>query len=342
MCTPPFCSPARRCLGCISLRYGAVLALVCNAAYGLAMVVVHALLLGEMNPPGEAGQLYYPGTAEGEGNAPPSEMIGGEGGGGKYIAEGWMLQILDLDIAWAHELIGFQDYGCLICGLIYGIFVICFTVFTLHSVFHVAYVRQRHVPTLMHMDVGRWFVAFLHLEMILYIALVLCKLPVLCRLQQVYLPSLDSSCEALRFTYLERALVRIVGGSLVTWTFSSYAYLASSGDQSVDIWPGETERAFSNIVQAPQFFTQGHEPQIRTVTQAHVGLPTRVSMSSSMGHSVASASPMVSYAHPAHSVGGHHYLPRASSSMAASSVSNSSHYQAAETQALIKPPVGIH
>ncbi|OLQ07127.1 hypothetical protein AK812_SmicGene9481 [Symbiodinium microadriaticum] len=49
MCFPPICHPATHVLGCFGLRQGAGGVLVLNALYGLALVIVHALLLGEID-----------------------------------------------------------------------------------------------------------------------------------------------------------------------------------------------------------------------------------------------------------------------------------------------------
>jgi len=344
MCVPPFCAPARRLLGCISLRHGAVAVVSADVAYGLAMVVVHALLLGEQ------------GIAVANGN-----------GGEDYQrrphtpgADNWFLQLLDLDIAWAHRLLGFEDYWCVLAGLIYGIIIICLCVFTLQAVVHGG-------PKSIH--VARWFVAFMHVELILYGGLVLVKFPKLCDLRRDFLPLLSSACAVLRYTYFERAVIRLFLGSLALWIFGSYAHVAAKGDHYVDNHHIRIEGEEEDDVHSHQPY-QYRGPH----TQAAFGAAPRpganMSMSAPYKVNAASNSHLVGQPmHNSHLVGqpmrslgpsavqmsaSHHQsafstvprahssvmvLPRATSSNI-TSVSQGSH--AMETSALIRPPIAIH
>eukprot|EP00747_Dinoflagellata_sp_TGD_P052315 gnl/TRDRNA2_/TRDRNA2_147828_c0_seq4.p1 gnl/TRDRNA2_/TRDRNA2_147828_c0~~gnl/TRDRNA2_/TRDRNA2_147828_c0_seq4.p1 ORF type:complete len:347 (-),score=36.53 gnl/TRDRNA2_/TRDRNA2_147828_c0_seq4:100-1140(-) len=219
MCTPPFCEPARICLGCISLRTATAMTIVINAVYGLIMVVVHALLIGEIAQSataGEGGREIYIG---GE-----NEHTSGRAYGTTSRKEGWLLQILDLDIAWAHNLLGFDDFSCIVGGMIYGIIIVCFCIFTLNTV----------LGPFTNVTVARWYAAFMHLEILIHIALMFCKFPVLCHLREMYLPLMDVNCSLLRFTFVERAVTLLLVASLLCWIVSSFVHLVSLGDPVVD------------------------------------------------------------------------------------------------------------
>ncbi|CAK0828819.1 unnamed protein product [Prorocentrum cordatum] len=51
MCFPPFCQPAKHFLGCLGLRQGAAVVLILDALYGLSLVVLHGMLLGQVQEP---------------------------------------------------------------------------------------------------------------------------------------------------------------------------------------------------------------------------------------------------------------------------------------------------
>lgn len=97
MCIPPFCEPARGFLGCFSLRTGAAVALVLDFCYGLVLVILHALLIGEAND------------------------------------AHWFLQYMDMGLSWGHNLLGFDDSPCLLGGLLYGVLVIVSCVIAVNS-----------------------------------------------------------------------------------------------------------------------------------------------------------------------------------------------------------------
>lgn len=320
MCVPPFCRPARRCLGCIPLRYGATAVLVVDAAYGLAMVVVHALLLGEMGEQVNSGQGLV--------HAPN--------------ADNWFLQILDLDIAWAHRLLGFEDYGCLLCGLIYGILIICLCVFTLNAVIGGANTSRM---------ASRWFVAFMHIELILYGGLTLAKFPKICDLRRDYLPLLEAGCEVLRYTYFERALIRICIGSVCLWVFGSYAYLAGKGEEFVDNHRIKVDDESDDEHMGPYAYQRprGIQYSHGSAHGRHVA-PSAQSYAPHTGSHAWQDSSFVGQ--PVRAMNASHHafshVPRAHSSVLvvprahSSAVTTTSNGSAYETTSLIRPPIAIH
>eukprot|EP00928_Gymnodinium_smaydae_P071980 TRINITY_DN55438_c0_g1_i1.p1 TRINITY_DN55438_c0_g1~~TRINITY_DN55438_c0_g1_i1.p1 ORF type:complete len:359 (+),score=53.23 TRINITY_DN55438_c0_g1_i1:156-1232(+) len=240
MCFPPFCEPARRFLGNFSLRKGAAVVLVANLLYGLTLVVIHAILLGDMYEPGyTTGEVTHSSSAGGLRGAerrlsqpvdPYASRLGDPettpappSNSGKQHR--WMLQLLDLDIGWGHELLGFDDYSCLMSGLIYGVVIVLASAYMFHAVLF----GGQNLPL-----TSRWFVAFLNLEIVLYIGLMLAKLPKLCRIQATHLPKLEMDCELLRFLYVERAAVGLILAGLGIWVFSSLAYFLAFGFQAID------------------------------------------------------------------------------------------------------------
>jgi len=224
MCTPPFCEPARRCLGCISLRKAAGLIILLNAIYGIFMVVVHVFIFRErstiMSAMAASSGALAPVTA-----APLAAPVIDGGGISSRHNHNWYLQIVDLDIAWAHGVLGLGDWYLCMLGLIYGLIIIFFSTFVLNAV--VGRGPSSGV-------VSRWFMMFLHLELILYICLVFTKLPLLCDIKKHFLTLMDEDCNVLRFMFFERAVLRIAIGALCSWVFSSFAYLLAWGDAAVD------------------------------------------------------------------------------------------------------------
>eukprot|EP00930_Biecheleria_cincta_P004923 TRINITY_DN10584_c0_g1_i2.p1 TRINITY_DN10584_c0_g1~~TRINITY_DN10584_c0_g1_i2.p1 ORF type:complete len:394 (+),score=62.59 TRINITY_DN10584_c0_g1_i2:86-1183(+) len=227
MCFPPYCHPATHVLGCFGLRQGAIGVLVMNAAYGLCLVVVHALLMGEFNKVEVGGPEGGPAAVAGEGE----KVAKGENDFGSEASErrlahndgvGWLIQIMDLDIGWGHELMGFDDYSNMLAGLSYGIVVIVACGYMLHSI-------QTGGGSLGLPTMTRWFVAFMNLELMLYIGVVLVKLPQLCKMQTEYMPNLHMECPVQRFMYLQRTLFLIVLASLCIWIFSSYSFTLTFG-----------------------------------------------------------------------------------------------------------------
>lgn len=363
MCTPPFCEPARRCLGCISLRKAAVMIVLVDAMYGLMLVVVHALLLGERHK-FTSGVEREAEFNEGSVSVTPAPAVpaGPKGGtvqGGPVngqrllleIAEAgiarflsaephrhgdqWFLQILDLDYAWAHGVMGMGDFLLNILGLLYGIAILLVCSFMLHAVL----TSSRTTAV-----VSRWFMMFLHLELALYVVLVVVKMPMLCKIKDHFLTLMDENCSVLRFMFFERAMVRIIAGSLACWVFSSFAYLLAWGDSVVDdvrYVPDEFDqdnRPYRGSPASPsQRYAVGSSPAVFDRVSA-VGEP--VAVQGGYEPRWLNSSPKLpggsSFAAQAGQYGGSQYvMPRASSSM-------QSTQSQAERQMLIKPPIVIH
>jgi len=203
MCIPPVCEPATRCFGCCSLRFGAIVIILLDACYGLGMVFLHAVLLGEHHE-------QFKGIVTSSNGAMPLSIT----------RDHWLIQFIDLDLSWGHRLVGFDDFKCLLAGLFYGMIIIIVTVFTLSSICR----RDANKPW-----VSRWFVVFAHLELIAYVAVNMAKYPQLCKLRREYYPSLEATCDVLRFAFVERAAFGLVLGSMVLWIVGSFAYLTARG-----------------------------------------------------------------------------------------------------------------
>ncbi|CAE7278833.1 unnamed protein product [Symbiodinium natans] len=228
MCFPPICHPATHVLGCFGLRQGAGGVLVLNALYGLCLVIVHALLLGEIDKEqGAQGaadrHVVNPGMQPRQGLPQLPPPVKNEG-------VGWLIQLLDLDIGWGHRLLGFDDQSDLIAGLVYGIIIICICAYTFQQI-NAPRVGGEcvNLPT-----VSRWFVAFMNLELLLYLGLVAIKLPLLCKLQAEFMPNLGMECEVQRFMFLQRVLFLTVAASMCIWVFSSYAFSLTFGNVTMD------------------------------------------------------------------------------------------------------------
>jgi hypothetical protein len=206
--------------------------LVLNAIYGLSLVVIHALLLGDASS--MQGERASASSDEG------SEYRSSEYGQDRRVQDfgstaardaptshhaSWLLQLVDLDIGWGHELLGFDDYNCLLSGLLYGIIVVCLCAYMFNAV-------MTGGPTLP--TTSRWFVAFMNLEIVLFVALALAKLPKACRIQEEFLPKLEMECSLFRFLYVQRVAVMALVAGFGCWVFSSLAYFLSFGFQAID------------------------------------------------------------------------------------------------------------
>lgn len=320
MCFPPFCHPATHFLGCFGLRQGAAFVLVLNAAYGLALIVVHSLLLGKASQT-QAQQPSYQGQDTG--------------------SSAWALQLMDLDLAWTHQLMGIDDQSNIICGLLYGIFIVLICGYMFHTV------HQGPAPT-----TTRWFVAFMNLELIIHIGLTVVKLPKLCTIQANFMPDLHMQCNVQRFLFIERALGLLILASLCTWIFASFAYILTFGHNATVDRPEFA--AALDVNDAQQTRTNGigglermpfgtgrnlmassfsrhslaETPMART---SLVGGPVQAQSFSHVGSMrVAPGAPM----RTSYNIGN---IARAGTSMVSSSTDHSYH----ETQSLIKPPVAI-
>lgn len=271
----------------------------------------------------------------------------------------WYLQIVDLDLSWAHGILGFNDWYLCMLGLIYGVIIIAFSLFVLHAVATSG--RTAAV-------ISRWFMMFLHLELLLYIAVALIKLPLLCRIKHHFLTLMDEDCNVLRFMFAERAISRMIIGSLCCWVFSSFAYLLAWGDSSVDqdIEPeldqgfrrqGFRQNVLSAVAVSPQRgsfspeYPQGTRGSLNrgsfAVSQVGeaVGVggyePRYVNAAGAQrgSFSVQSAGAYPgreSFASQGRYGGSQYVMPRASSSIQSNATDQ------AERQMLIKPPIVIH
>mmetsp|Transcript_66842 Transcript_66842/g.196216 ORF Transcript_66842/g.196216 Transcript_66842/m.196216 type:complete len:363 (+) Transcript_66842:112-1200(+) len=229
MCFPPFCKPAQHVLGCFGLRQGATGVLFLNAFYGLAMVVLHGILLGEISE-GTARENLGGGGGGAEAEEGPAALEEGfEEEAERRLEElaeqatGWMTQVMDLDIGWGHQILGFDDQTNMISGLIYGVVILLVSLYMLHAMHWGP--SADTFPT-----ISRWFVAFLNLQVVLFAGLVLVKMPKLCRIQRAYLTHLDMECEVLRFLFVQRAAIMLIAASLCVWVFSSFSFVLTFGD----------------------------------------------------------------------------------------------------------------
>lgn len=263
----------------------------------------------------------------------------------------WLLQLADLDIGWGHKLLGFSDYTCLFFGLLYGIVIVVATGYMFYTVLH----GGISLPI-----TARWFVAFMNLEIVLYLLVVLCKMPKLCSIQNGFLPRLEMDCDLLRFLYLQRVALYTLLASVCCWVFSSLAYFLAFGFQVID-HPGYADQLedHSNAMlsQGPQtsnsvapsagFTPHSLRSQARPGTQGSlaanrgggpVGNAFRVGPSASFAGGPGSRPPssmsMAPRGGASQSQRTSYNIPRASSSMVTSTTSHSH-------AALIKPPVAI-
>lgn len=200
MCVPPLCEPATRCFGCLSLKCGTILALILNALYGLGVVMLHALLLSENHK-----------QVNGFVATPNGLPVG-------TTRDHWLMQFIDLDLSWGHRLMGFDDFKCLISGLGYGLLIIVATIFALNSLCKADSARPVALA---------YFVVFAHFELVMYFAVNLAKYPQLCKLRREYYPSLEATCDVLRFAFVERCVFGLFLGSMVLWIVGSFAYLTA-------------------------------------------------------------------------------------------------------------------
>lgn len=311
-----------------------------NGMYGLSMVVVHALLLGDMpevgeipyhtDPPSRSGNRYLS-------DASPDAL-------GEDIHHEWLLQLMDLDIGWSHELLGFDDESCLIGGLIYGVIV----TLSCGYMFHAVLTGGSYLPM-----TSRWFVAFFNLEIVLFVGLALAKLPKLCKIQDKFLPRLEMNCNVLRFLYLQRVAIMTLVAGFGCWVFSSLAYFLAFGFQAIDrpeyadhLEMHDNQADAQQGRSAPQMGMMGGTPshtQLQSFNRSPVGEAVNVGPRSSFAQRGARSlggSAMSTRMPPGPYAGGggggrtSYNIPRASSSMTTAT-------SQAETQALIKPPVAV-
>lgn len=322
MCFPPFCAPATHFLGCFSLRIGAGVVLVLNAGYGLSLIVVHALLLGEDKDIASAAATTTP-TALGAAPSPTTTPVAEE------VDSGWHLQLMDLDISWGHELLRFDDYSCLLCGLIYGVIIVVLSGLMFHATMsHASYLAVA----------ARWFVAFMHLEMIMFVGLMMAKLSKVCSIQEVYMPKLEMNCDVLQFLYLERCAVMLVAAGVCSWVFASMTYLLTFGNQPVDRadfaqhldMPSRDALHDAEMASRDALVPRGLQPGEGPSIRMPIGEPLRTGFQGSMRSMSAAASPQRTSYH----------IPRAVSH--ASSATRGSNHGTGISHSLVRPPVAIY
>jgi len=332
-------------LGCFGLGQGAVGVLVVNAFYGLCLVIVHSLLLGE--------EKHFDG---GESAQAPPERAGEYQGGRRLMLNtpeknddvGWLIQIMDLDIGWGHELMGFDDQTNMIAGLIYGVIIICSCAYMFHAV-------QTGGGSFGLPATTRWFVAFMNLELLLYVGIVLVKLPKLCKMQVEFMPTLTMECSVQKFMFLQRAVFLLTAASLCIWVFSSYAFSITFGNVQMDnpefadhlemrdaAITGKPPPGSMGLGPAPPYQTRGTPPY-----QTRQSLAPQSGRASLVGPAVQAASsfrstrsspttmPPPGGGRTSYNIGS---MARAGSSM----VSTTSERSNPETQSLIKPPLHVY
>mmetsp|Transcript_17800 Transcript_17800/g.41497 ORF Transcript_17800/g.41497 Transcript_17800/m.41497 type:complete len:299 (+) Transcript_17800:167-1063(+) len=292
MCTPPFCEPARHVFGCLTLRTGAAGVLVLNLIYGLTLIVLHAMLLGL-----SSGEATTPAPAAPAPTAAPSSSsrrLTAAAAPAPSGYDSWLLSLLDMELAWAHRLLGMDDHTCITLGLLYGIAVFGLAAGALYLI--LTHATQAH-------RIARWYVAWLHVQIIAYVGVVLAKLPSLCEMQEEYWPHLYMDCDVLRFLYLERVFIRVFLASVCTWIFASFSYHLSDSNPVVDqveAHPGQQpqQKPYS-MMSGRGVHHGGYHPAVGQPVRT--GYPTQGSMAA----------------------GQHYSFPRASTSLASSASAGS-------------------
>jgi len=202
--------------------------LTADAFYGIVLVVLHAVLLGEVVEPS-------PSTS-----------------GGQQVMP-WWLQIADLDLGFGHKLLGISDHSNMVSGLVYGIVV---TVFCSYMLLAMSDIHSPSLPAK-----TRWFTAFAHLQILLFVAITLVKLPKLCHpIQKEYLTHLDMECNVLWSVYVQSVVSIVILLSLGTWIFASFSFTLTYGsgaDAAVD--RPEYRQSFTGAFRrGPRYQEQGY------------------------------------------------------------------------------------
>merc|ERR1719215_335289 len=195
LCAPPNCHPATHFLGCCSLRTGATVVLALDATYGLVMVVLHALMLGEIKEP----------KSELSGGISAMPRMSSFATGHPEHADdqktAWWLQFADLDFGFGHQLFGLPDQTNIVCGLLWGIVVLLGSAYALQAIYSDGDSAK----------VARWFTNFFHFQLLLYVFISLVKLPKLCSpIQEIYLTHLYMECNVLWFVYIQRVILMVI------------------------------------------------------------------------------------------------------------------------------------
>lgn len=300
--------------------------LVANGLYGLLLIVVHSLLLGDMPDTSSDANGGMGGQDQ---QAQQQQMSNQPNASGALDASHhWFLALLDLDVSWGHKLLGFDDFSCLLGGLLYGITIIILSMYMFHAVL----TGGSYLPV-----TSRWFVAFMNFEIVLYLGLALAKGPKLCKIQVEFLPNIAMECELLRYLYYQRVLISTVIAGFCCWVFSSFTYLLHhSGFQAMDlpqyadhldIQGGQTQPPMrSSASLAPYNSQRQVGPQRQSFARAPVGEAMLSRASLAPRAQLASGVPKNSRTS--------YNIPRATSSMASTATSHSE-------RPLIRPPVAV-
>jgi len=136
---------------------------------------------------------------------------------------GWMLQFMDLDFGFGHQLLGLTDQCNIVIGLVYGCIVTVICLYMLQAIVGAAV--GTNLPKL-----SRFFTSFAHMQLLIYLFISFVKLPKLCHpIQSVYLTHLYMECDVLWFVFAQRALLVIVAGSFMIWIFASFSFVLTFG-----------------------------------------------------------------------------------------------------------------
>eukprot|EP00746_Dinoflagellata_sp_MGD_P000254 gnl/MRDRNA2_/MRDRNA2_100452_c0_seq1.p1 gnl/MRDRNA2_/MRDRNA2_100452_c0~~gnl/MRDRNA2_/MRDRNA2_100452_c0_seq1.p1 ORF type:complete len:518 (+),score=40.52 gnl/MRDRNA2_/MRDRNA2_100452_c0_seq1:79-1632(+) len=123
----------------------------------------------------------------------------------------WLIQFADLDLSWGHFLFGYSDGVCLLAGLLYGLVVTSCTACTLD-------VGARGcVPR-----VPAWFLPFTRLQLIVYLFQCALKYQHVCDLRQQFFPALETTCDSLRFSFVQRVVMGLFLAALGLWILESF------------------------------------------------------------------------------------------------------------------------
>lgn len=207
--------------------------LVFNSMYGLCMMVLHALSLGggllvAQKGSEDTSESRSEDTSESRrrrGGNIDDRRLAGDIVLPDDASHEWLLQLIELDLGWVHTPLGFDDGTCLIGGLVYGLVIFCLSGYMFHAV--------RSGGSNLPMT-SRCFVAFMNLEISIFICLALTKLPHLCEIQAKFYPKLHMECPVLRFTFLQHVTSMTLLAGFGCWIFSSFSYFLAFGFQEID------------------------------------------------------------------------------------------------------------
>jgi len=177
---------------CLPLRPGCGLIIVVDALYGLAVLVVHAILLATMHDRAD------------------------------WVPEGfdWLLQQADLDLGTFHhtQMSGYSEFVLLLLGLFYGVVVTASSLFAFRAVL----VPGASFFLQSYLMIG-WF------QLVVFAISSLGKGSRLCKIRERCFPDLEADCDAMYWLYYQRVWFGVFLALFMLWTLGSYvATLASS------------------------------------------------------------------------------------------------------------------